>query len=168
MTFSLFWNELVLPYRIDTDEKRGKKKKKSGELCGASNSGGIHVILADNRDLANSILYTLAYDKPISGQVLLNQSSRPKDWIHHIGVLPLKDNLAGKLTIREHLLRAIRLRNWRGTDKEMRKVRLGELLTFFNLEEIRNRRVLRFESKGAIGLLQRKLLMFGITFETIL
>jgi ABC-type Na+ transport system ATPase subunit NatA len=141
-------------------------KKSSGELWGVSTSGGIHVILADNRDLANSILYTLVSCKgPISGQILLDEGLRPKDWIRHIGVIPSKDNLAGKLTIREHLLRAIRLRSWRGTSKEVRRERVNELLILFELDGIQNRRILRFDSKDAVGLLQRRLLMFGILFE---
>lgn len=81
--------------------------------------------------------------------------------MRRIAFIPHIDNLAGKLTVREHLEMDTNLKFWQSTTRVERREIVKKLLAYFKLEDLRDRRVLRLGTPKALDLVTRKTLMLG-------
>ena len=75
--------------------------------------------------------------------------------------------LFSKLTIREHLLRSIRLRNWNGCNERERKERVQEMLDFSQLNYMADMQ-LKSKDQYALKEAERNILIISIGLYCIL
>ena len=129
--------------------------------------GQVHAILSDRLPLAENIIQALAVGKPVAGEICWNGYGRGKDWLGRIGYVTRKNMLFSKLTIREHLLRSIRLRSWENCSEKERKERVQEMLDFSQFNDIAD---MQIQKKGQCILkeAERNILIISIGLYCIL
>jgi ABC-type cobalamin/Fe3+-siderophores transport system ATPase subunit len=152
---SFEWKRLCVRYKSE------KGEKVSGPQSASCAAGSVNAILANDSNLAEALLQTMAYSQSDLGELLLNGHPRPRDWKYRFAFVPNTDTLSGKLTVEEHLKLAVSQRCWQGTTSARRKEIVNELIAYFELEEVRKRRLLRLGTPDSLSLLVRRTLMLG-------
>lgn len=152
---SFEWKNVRVRYKSENGEEI------SGPQSASCAAGSVHAILANNSNLAKALLQTMAYSQPESGELLLNGHPRSRDWKYRFAFVPNVDTLSGKLTVEEYLKLAVSQKYWKSTTRARRKEIVNELIAYFELEEVRKRRLLRLGTLDSLSLLIRKTLMLG-------
>ena len=125
-------------------------------VSGHAQAGEIHLIVADRCELAEELLKALI-DVAIIG-ITFNGHTRPADWTKRAGTVTEGDDLAGALTVKEHVVRSTQLRLWRTTTKPQRTVIVDKIVESCSLQEICEKQM----RSGLVKTLHRKILQVAI------
>lgn len=155
----LRWNNLTLVH-----QSHGRKTVHG--VSGYVRRGECHLIVGDQASLISCLLYVLAgWLGPLRegcGSITWNgHECRPREWLGRVGVVPHDGPWERRFTVREHLLRSVRLRRWGVTSEKERHQLVQEALAFFELEAIANKPLGPSRHSSWLSAIERKLFPVG-------
>lgn len=155
----LRWDNLTLTYQY-----HGRRTVHG--VSGHVRKGECHLLVSDQAPLTGCLPRTLAEWLPPSqegsrGITWNGHERRPREWFSRIGIVPSHERVEKKFTIREHLLRSVRLRRWATTDERERRRLVEEALEFFELEPVADKPVGYPHDSPQVSPIERKMFLVG-------
>lgn len=155
----LRWDNLTLTY-----QSHGRET--IHDVSGHVRRGECHLLAGDRAPLIKCLLQTLSgwlgpLQEGCGSLTWSGHECKPREWFSRVGFVPCDEVWERRFTVREHLLRSVRLRRWSVTSEEERYRLVREALEFFKLEAIADKSVGRSHHSSRLSKIERKIFPVG-------